>query len=239
MISIIILAYNCEDYINLCIESCLSQTRRDLIEVIVINDGSTDRTKKILLKYKKNIKIFNRKNMGIEKSFNFALSKIKGDFFVRLDADDLLHKNYIEYFYKHLNKKYDFFYSNYDIINHNNLKISHSNLPKFSINEIFKRGDFLATGTIYKKSVLRVKKGYSVNVKNCGLENYEFILDLIKNKKRGLLLKKKLWMYRKHIKNLSKLNKKKITLYGKNLFKEKNYGIFQTNNYHPWRINEI
>jgi len=236
MISIIILAYNCEKYINFCIESCLAQTRRDLIEIIVINDGSIDKTKEILLKYKNIIRIFNRKNMGIEKSFNFALSKIKGDFFVRLDSDDLLHKNYIEYFYKHLEKKYDFFYSNYDIINQNNSIISFSNLPKFSINEIFKRGDFLATGTIYRKSVLNVKKGYNIYVKNCGLENYEFILDLINNKKKGLLIKKKLWMYRKHNKNLSSLNKNQITLYGKKLFKEKKYGIFQTNNYHPRRI---
>lgn len=236
MISIIILAYNCENYISDCINSCIEQTRNDLIEVIVVNDGSTDNTQKIISEYKNKIKIFNKENSGIEKSFNYAIKKMKGEFFLRLDADDKLKKNCIENFLKHIHKDYDFFYSDYIIINNKNNILKKTNLPKFNKKEIFKRGDFLATGTLYKKKVLKVNSGYNEDFKNCGLENYEFLLELINKNLIGLLIKKELFYYRIHDKNMSLIKEHQINLYGKNLFKKKKYGKYVINMNHPRKI---
>ena len=233
MISFIIITYNNDKFISKTIESCLNQVSK---EILVINDGSTDKTFEILNKYEQSIRIFNRKNSGIEKSFNFALKKIKGNFFVRLDSDDYLDPNFLNNFKKYLHKDYDFFYSNYEIINANDKMIFRSDLPEFNKEEIFSRGDFLASGTIYKKEVLNFCNGYNEDVKNNGLENYEFILELIQNNCRGLLIDKILWYYRVHNNNLSKLKKNKINSYGKKLFTKKKYGIFKRNHYHPLNI---
>ena len=71
-ISIIIPAYNAASYIEECINSVISQTKKEL-EIIVINDGSTDNTLKILEKFKdKRIKLITTKNNGIGKTRNLG-----------------------------------------------------------------------------------------------------------------------------------------------------------------------
>ena len=117
MISFIIITYNNDKYISKSIESCINQNSNLLKEILVINDGSTDKTYQVLKKYKKYVRIFNRENCGIEKSFNFALKKIKGDYFIRVDSDDYLRINFLKTFEKYLDNQYDFFYSNYEVVN--------------------------------------------------------------------------------------------------------------------------
>ena len=67
MISIIIPAYNIEDYISICLDSVMKQTEKD-IEIIVVDDGSTDKTKEIIDEYAKKdsrIKVFHKENEGV------------------------------------------------------------------------------------------------------------------------------------------------------------------------------
>ncbi len=90
--SIIISAYNVEKYIETAIDSITKQTFKDY-ELIVVNDGSTDRTLKILKTYK-NIRIINnRKNIGLGASRNKAIKKAIGEYILYLDADDTLYSN--------------------------------------------------------------------------------------------------------------------------------------------------
>ena len=64
-ISIIVPAYNAEKYIGKCLDSLVNQTKKEL-EFIIVNDGSTDNTEKIVKEYKdKRIKYFKNKNQGI------------------------------------------------------------------------------------------------------------------------------------------------------------------------------
>lgn len=88
-LSIIITTYNNETYIRKCIESIKYQKN---IEIIVVNDCSTDNTKKILEQYKY-IKVINlKKNVGVSQARNIALKLIKGKYFTFLDGDDQLLK---------------------------------------------------------------------------------------------------------------------------------------------------
>jgi glycosyltransferase involved in cell wall biosynthesis len=88
--SIIIPAYNVEQYINSAIDSVLKQKFNDY-EVIVINDCSSDHTLEILKSYKDKIIIIDcPKNGGASKSRNLGLKKAKGEYIVFLDADDIL-----------------------------------------------------------------------------------------------------------------------------------------------------
>ena len=91
MISIIIPAYNAADYLAQTIESVLNQTYSDF-ELILIDDGSTDRTREIIKDYQcedARIKYFYKENGGVSKAQISGLQKATGDFVSFLDSDDL------------------------------------------------------------------------------------------------------------------------------------------------------
>lgn len=92
MISVIIPAYNAERYIKEAIESALSQTYKD-IEIIVINDGSTDRTGDIAFQCfqheSQRVLIVHQKNKGASAARNTGIKYAKGEYIAFLDADDV------------------------------------------------------------------------------------------------------------------------------------------------------
>ena len=97
-VSIIIPVYNVEKYLIECLESAVNQTL-DNIEIICINDGSTDGSLKILeeyyLKYK-NIKIINQENAGLSAARNSGIKVAKGKYLYFLDSDDYIELNSME-----------------------------------------------------------------------------------------------------------------------------------------------
>lgn len=97
-ISVIVAVYNTEKYIEKCIKSLLNQTYPDL-EIIIVEDGSTDDSKKILKKYSDNEKIkiiYNEKNYGLSYSRNVGLKYASGDFIGYIDSDDYIDLDYYE-----------------------------------------------------------------------------------------------------------------------------------------------
>ena len=98
MISVIIPIYNVEKYLESCLESIESQTYQD-IEVLMVDDGSTDRSGHICEKFVERdnrFLAFHRKNEGISASRNFGLDQAKGDFICFIDSDDYIHPRMIE-----------------------------------------------------------------------------------------------------------------------------------------------
>lgn len=87
LISVIIPTYNCELYIIEAIESVLQQDEC-LYEIIVIDDGSTDKTKEILEPYEDRIRYFLQTNQGVAAARNHGISQANGDLIAFLDADD-------------------------------------------------------------------------------------------------------------------------------------------------------
>ena len=98
-LSIIIPAYNAEQYIKSCLDSILQNSKESLskTEIIVINDGSTDNTLKILESYNhhKNIKIHTTKNQGVSAARNLGISLAKGEWVTFIDADDTISDDFI------------------------------------------------------------------------------------------------------------------------------------------------
>ena len=81
--------YNGERYLREAIDSILNQTFTDF-EFIIINDGSTERTRPILESYSDHrIRLFHQENMGLTKSLNKGISLAKGEYIARQDADDI------------------------------------------------------------------------------------------------------------------------------------------------------
>lgn len=106
-ISIIIPAYNAEKYIEETIKSLLNQTYSS-IEIIIIDDGSKDNTKKIIYDYQKKnpqiIKCYSQKNSGQSATRNRALQYITGKYIAFIDADDVLKKDCLERLHKSITK---------------------------------------------------------------------------------------------------------------------------------------
>ena len=108
-ISVIIPAYNCEKYIERCIESLLAQSGAEL-EIIAVNDGSADGSLKILEEYEdKRLKVFSKENEGLYKTWQFGVRKSTGDYIVFVDSDDYITPRFMERINEILKEKdYDF-----------------------------------------------------------------------------------------------------------------------------------
>ena len=98
-ISIIVPVYNAEDYLKRCLDSLINQTYKN-IEIIIIDDSSTDNSKEIIKKYaSKDNRIrtfFSEINQGVSKSRNIGLKSFFGDYVLFMDSDDYLKDDALE-----------------------------------------------------------------------------------------------------------------------------------------------
>ena len=104
IVSIVIPALNQEKFIGRSIRSALNQSfSRDDYEVIVVDDGSTDRTTYALQVFGDSVQVIrNEENLGLPAALNRGIRAARGRFVVRLDADDFVHEQYINILFWHL-----------------------------------------------------------------------------------------------------------------------------------------
>lgn len=96
LVSIIVPVYNGELYIKKCLDSILAQTYKN-IEVIIINDGSTDGSINCLEKYSDaRIKFFNIENQGVSVARNYGIYKSNGEYLLFIDVDDYVNEGIVE-----------------------------------------------------------------------------------------------------------------------------------------------
>lgn len=123
-VSVIVPMYNVENYIEECLDSLVSQTLKDM-EVIVVNDGSTDNSvsivEKYVSKYPDLIKLVHKENGGLSDARNFGIPYTKGKYIGFLDSDDFVDKNMYEFMSLKLEEGHDivvcdieYFYENSD-----------------------------------------------------------------------------------------------------------------------------
>lgn len=104
LFTIIMPCYNSEDYIDRAVQSCINQTFGDW-ELIIINDGSTDKTLNIIEKYasqEKRISVFSKKNGGYVSAVNYGLEHINGLYFMLLGSDDEIAPSLFSDIYEHI-----------------------------------------------------------------------------------------------------------------------------------------
>ncbi|MBR2289906.1 MAG: glycosyltransferase [Clostridia bacterium] len=101
-LSIIIPVYNMSQYLNRCLESLENQTIFGELEVIIVNDGSTDNSLAICENFKKrhnNVKLFTKENGGVCSARNYGLDRATSDFICFLDSDDYVDYKYYEFLF--------------------------------------------------------------------------------------------------------------------------------------------
>lgn len=136
LISIIVPVYNTEKYLNKCIGSLINQTYEN-IEILLINDGSTDNSKQICEEYaknKSNVYLYTKQNGGLSDARNFGIKKANGSYIMFIDSDDFIAENMVQALYNDL--KY------------NNADISSVGMFKFYDNDKVFPSEYNASDTI-------------------------------------------------------------------------------------------
>ena len=117
MISVIVPVYNAERYLEECLNSIQQQSYTD-IEVILVNDGSTDHSKTICERYCEEDSRFyfmNQTNQGQSVARNVGVAASKGEFIAFVDSDDIIQKNYLEKLMQYMTEEVDIVESNFTV----------------------------------------------------------------------------------------------------------------------------
>jgi len=104
LISIIVPIYNVEIYLEKCLNSIINQTYKN-IEILLINDGSSDNSLRICKKYQKKDKrivLINKKNGGLSSARNAGIDKASGNYLLFIDSDDYIEIDMIEKLYNNI-----------------------------------------------------------------------------------------------------------------------------------------
>jgi glycosyltransferase involved in cell wall biosynthesis len=117
LVSVVIPVYNSERYLEECLDSVISQTYQN-IEIIIVDDGSTDSSLDILKRYSDKVNIISQKNNGLSSALNLGISKMKGHWFKWFSPDDIMYPYTIETLVNESKKHPDntIIYSNWNII---------------------------------------------------------------------------------------------------------------------------
>tara|TARA_B110000261_G_C13055909_1_gene346140 strand:+ start:288 stop:1091 length:804 start_codon:yes stop_codon:yes gene_type:complete len=186
-ISVVMSVFNHEDYVSDAIESILGQTYQNL-EFLIINDGSTDGSLKIILKYSKldsRIIVINQGNLGLTRSLNIGIRQSSGDYIARQDADDISALNRLE---KQLDaiQKYELdivttrAFKNNKIVP-NRIILSFNNSSILKTGNIFIHGSFFIDRKVFDMQMYDEKFQYA--------QDFKFILDaLFNNLKIGVMI---------------------------------------------------
>lgn len=201
LVSVIIPCYNSSLYIVETLQSVLNQTHTNL-EIITIDDCSSDNTLEILRQFQKKDKriivLENSKNSGISKSRSIGLDKSSGEFIAFVDSDDLWTPDKVEKQLYNLSDEFSFCFSSYEIINESGKFIKNYNTKSRLTYESALEGSPVGfSSTIFHRSAigdLRFVDTYH--------EDYIFILEILK-KKPAIGVQEYLMKYRKHSKSIS------------------------------------
>ncbi len=160
-ISVIIPCYNSETYMDKCIESVINQTLKD-IEIILVDDGSKDRTRNKMLEYKEKYKgiklILLEENSGLGNARNIALNEVSGKYLFYIDSDDYVELDTLEKCYNKLEKtgadivQFEYFKQ------YNNKKYRTKIKKCYDINECIVNIEVVAWNKLIKTSLIKDTK---------------------------------------------------------------------------------
>lgn len=190
-LSIIIPVYNKEKYIKKCLDSLVTKLD-DSIEVILIDDGSTDNSPQIYSKYEKNITIIKQKNHGVSYARNVGINKAIGKYIMFVDSDDYLDDEWKNILNEEISKDYDLIYFSEK---YKNIKNDSNKFIEYTLNLSHNEYHFSnPTSKLYNLNYLRKNNIlFDVNIKNG--EDMLFNLKCLLNKPRVRIVDKSFYEY--------------------------------------------
>jgi len=193
-VSVIVPVYNTENYIEKCLETLVTQTLDD-IEIIVVNDGSTDNSEKLINKFIEEfpdkIKYYKKENGGLSDARNFGLNHANGEYIGFIDSDDYIDYTMYEKMYNLAKKeKADIVECDFYWIYPNKTKIDTG--TEYNKKETyFTSSRVMACNKLIKKEIIKDIKF----PKGLRYEDVEFFYKIIPNINKFLILKEPLYYY--------------------------------------------
>ena len=219
LVSVIIPVYNSVQFLKESLESVINQTYPN-IEIICVDDGSTDYSLKILQQYSDKITIISQENHGLASALNTGIKQMKGDWLKWFSPDDIMYSYTIKTLVDEAkNNPNTIFYSNWEIINENGKKLrefqesNYNDLSNFEYNiRLLDRQLINVNTTLIPSSLL--EKCSIRNLDDPVAIDYDFFLNaaLLSNTTFHLI-QKSLIKYRIHTKQLSHKNISKTLEY--------------------------
>ena len=213
LVSIIIPVYNSERYLKECLNSLFDQTYQN-IEIIAVDDGSTDTSLEILKNYSDKLKILSQENNGLYSALKLGISKVQGKWCKWFSPDDVLYPHAIEIQVNEAEKYSDntILYSNWDIIDENGKLLrefhesNYNELSRFEYNIRLLYGQQINVNTTLIPSILFQKPGIR-NLDDPVAIDYDFFLNsAIFHGVKFHLIPQPLVKYRIHADQLSHKN---------------------------------
>ncbi len=210
-ISIIVPIYNVENYLSRCLESIINQTYKNL-EIILINDGSTDSSSEICNKYSiidSRIKVIHKKNAGASVARNLGIKIATGDYIAFIDSDDYVELNMYETLYNNLinvdadvsvcGRCVDYFMDDNNSLsiksNNRSKKIIMSNIDSLIAMNSLKMFDMSVCDKLYKTSLFN-----NIRFPNVGkCEDFYVMYQLLYKSLKVIYDSKKLYHYCKRL----------------------------------------
>lgn len=160
-VSVIVPAYNVENYIEKCLNSLVNQTLDD-IEIIVVNDGSQDKTKEKILdfcnRYPQKVKYLEKENGGLSSARNFGMPYAVGEYVAFLDSDDYVELSMYEEMYNEAKREdYDMVECDFIWEYPNKKRYDHGELPQ-SKKEMIVKNRVVAWNKLIKREVIEKAK---------------------------------------------------------------------------------
>jgi glycosyltransferase involved in cell wall biosynthesis len=212
LITVLLPFYNAEKYLEKSIQSVLQQTFKDF-ELLLINDGSTDCSEKIINQFKdpRIVYVQKFKNEGIVKCLNYGIEIAKGKYIARMDADDICTQERLldQYTYLENYPNIDVVGSWVKVINTSSIEIDKWKLPsstcEFNFCIYFKSDPRIAhPAAMYRTDTIKEIGCYDPNLNYSGVEDADLWFRLIKENKQIVNIPKYLLNYRIHDNQISK-----------------------------------
>ncbi len=195
-ISVIVPVYNTGKYLAECLDSVLSQTLHD-IEIICVNDGSTDNSADILEQYAKKdnrIKVIAQQNSGVAVARNAAVAAAKSDFIYPLDSDDIIVPYALELLYETITT------TNYRVVANEVLLFGGNTgilrQPKFKKYDMYGWHECCVISALFYKSDFEKFGGYKTDFSGYGGDDMDYWLNYIDNGLPMFRLPDTLFLYR-------------------------------------------
>jgi len=221
LLTVVVPFYNMGKYIEECIQSLINSSYKKM-EIIIINDGSTDALsaeKLHKISSKENISIINRDNNGLAATRNYGASIAKGEFLAFLDADDKVASAYYEKAICALKQKDNVFFAGSWVQYFEN---SNAVWPTFTPQPPYAlvHNPINSSGLVYKRNAF-LKGGLNDAKVGYGMEDYESVIQMLHNGYNGIVLPEILFFYRVRSGSMFRNVTKEKLLYSNKYISEK------------------
>jgi len=197
--SLVITNYNRSQFIDRAIRSCMMQVIfRRQIEIIVVDDASTDDSINIIREFSNDVRLIRRsENQGVAAASNIGLENSRGEYWMRVDSDDFLNTHACAFLGSILdeNPEIDFVYCDHHRVDVRGVKISRVRLDNDEA--LFEHG----AGVLFRTALLREIGGYDATLRNA--EDRDLLMRLRARGARGYYLPVSLYRYYIHGDNIS------------------------------------